>query len=136
MTTVSEVREELAGIIDDNIEGLRGSAIVPDQMVGPIAVVSRRAFDPRYVFSGERAQYEFTVTIYTPRAADRAAQNLLDDWVELTGATSVIAAIQDGDNWQNVTVDYAQVVNVSEVQAVSVDTAEYLAVRLDVEVVW
>jgi hypothetical protein len=76
------------------------------------------------------------VTIYTPRAADRAAQNLLDDWVELSGATSVIAAIQDGDNWQNVAVDYAQVVNVSEVQAVSVDTAEYLAVRLDVEVVW
>jgi hypothetical protein len=27
-------------------------------------------------------------------------------------------------------------VNVSEVQSVSVDTAEYLAVRLDVEVVW
>jgi hypothetical protein len=76
------------------------------------------------------------VTIYTPRAADRAAQNLLDDWVELTGATSVIAALQDEDNWQNVTVDYAQVVNVSEVQAVSVDTAEYLAVRLDVEVVF
>ena len=136
MTTVSEVREEIAGIIDDNIDGLRGSAIVPDQMVGPIAVVSRRAFDPRYVFSGAKSQYEFTVTIYTPRAADRAAQNLLDDWVELSGDTSVIAAIENGDNWQNVTVDYAQVVNVSEVQSVSVDTAEYLAVRLDVEVVW
>jgi hypothetical protein len=59
-----------------------------------------------------------------------------DDWVELSGSTSVIAALQDENNWQNVTVDYAQVVNVSEVQSVSVDTAEYLAVRLDVEVVW
>lgn len=136
MTTVSEVRTEIAGIIDDNIKGLRGSAIVPDQMVGPIAIVSRRAFDPRFVFSGAKSTYELTVTIYTPRAADRAAQNLLDDWVELTGATSVIAAIQDGDNWSNVTVDYAQVINVSEVQSVSVDTADYLAVRLDIEVVF
>jgi hypothetical protein len=35
-----------------------------------------------------------------------------------------------------VTVDYAQVINVSEVQSVSVDTADYLAVRLDIEVVF
>jgi hypothetical protein len=48
----------------------------------------------------------------------------------------VIAALQDGDNYSNVTLDYVQVTNVSEVQAVSVDTAEYLAVRLDVEVVF
>ena len=52
MTTVSQVRQQIADIIDDNIEGLRASAIVPDQMVAPIAIVSRRAFDPRYVFSG------------------------------------------------------------------------------------
>jgi hypothetical protein len=136
MTTVSGVRQQIADIIDDSIEGLRASAIVPDQMTGPIAVVSRRAFDPRFVFSGAKSTYELMVTIYTPRAADRAAQNLLDDWVELAGATSVIAAIQNGDNWSNVTVDYAQVINVSEVQAVSVDSADYLSVRLDVEVVF
>ena len=105
-------------------------------MVAPIAIVSRRAFDPRYVFSGAKAQYELTITIYVPRTADRAMQNLLDEFVELSGATSVIEAVQTGSNWTNVTVDYAQVVNVSEVSAVSVDTAEYLAVQLDVEVVW
>lgn len=136
MTTVSQVRQQIADIIDDNIEGLRASAIVPDQMVAPIAIVSRRAFDPRYVFSGAKAQYELTITIYVPRTADRAMQNLLDEFVELSGATSVIEAVQTGSNWTNVTVDYAQVVNVSEVSAVSVDTAEYLAVQLDVEVVW
>ena len=136
MTTVSQVRQQIADIIDDNIEGLRASAIVPDQMVAPIAIVSRRAFDPRYVFSGAKAQYELTITIYVPRTADRAMQNLLDEFVEVSGATSVIEAVQTGSNWTNVTVDYAQVVNVSEVSAVSVDTAEYLAVQLDVEVVW
>ena len=136
MTTVSQVRQQIADIITDNIDGLRASAIVPDQMVAPIAIVSRRAFDPRYVFSGAKAQYELTITIYVPRTADRAMQNLLDEFVELSGATSVIEAVQTGSNWTNVTVDYAQVVNVSEVSAVSVDTAEYLAVQLDVEVVW
>ena len=136
MTTVSEVRQAMADAIADNIEGLRSSAIVPDQMVGPIAVVSRQAFDPRFVFSGARASYEFTVTVYVLRSADRAQQNLLDEFVELSGSQSVIAALQDGDNYPNVTLDYVQVTNVSEVQAVSVDTAEYLAVRLDVEVVF
>ena len=136
MTTVSDVRQAMADAISDNIVGLRASAIVPDQMVAPIAVVSRQAFDPRFVFSQSKASYEFAVTIYVPRAADRAMQNLLDDFVELSGETSVIAAIQDGTNWTNVTVDYAQVVNVSEVQSVAVGTAEYLSVRLDVEVVF
>ena len=136
MTTVSEVRQAMADAIADNVEGLRASPIVPDQMVGPIAVVSRQAFDPRYVFSGAKAAYAFTVTVYVLRSADRAQQNLLDEFVELSGSQSVIAALQDEDNYPNVTLDYVQVTNVSEVQAVSVDTAEYLAVRLDVEVVW
>lgn len=136
MTTVSEVRQAMADAIADNVEGLRASAIVPDQMVGPIAVVSRQAFDPRFVFSGARASYEFTVTVYVLRSADRAQQNLLDEYVELSGTNSVIAALQDEANYPNVTLDYVQVTNVSEVQAVSVDTAEYLAVRLDVEVVF
>ena len=136
MPTVSEVRQQIADIIDDNVEGLRASPIVPDQMVGPIATVSRSAFDPRMVFSESRSTYEFAVSIYVPATADRAMQNLLDDFAELSGATSVTAALQNGDNWTNVTVDYAQVVNVGAVSKVQVDTADYFAIRLDIEVVF
>lgn len=137
MATVSQVREQMALIINDNIEGLRASAIVPDQMVAPIAIVARREFDPRFVFSGATSTYPFAITIYVPRTADRAMQNLLDEYVELVdGDLSVITALQDGANWTEVDVHYAQVVNVSEVTATSIDTAEYLAVRLDVEVVF
>lgn len=134
MTTVWEVREALANAVTDGC-GLRCQFYVPDQMVAPIAVVSRRAFDPRYVFSEAKAAYQFTVTVYVDRTADRTAQKTLDDYCELSGSGSVIAAIQDGDLW-SVDVDYAQVTQVGEVVAVAVSESQFLAVALDVEVVF
>lgn len=135
MPTVNEVRQGLADAITDGV-GLRAAHQWQDTLSAPIAVVTRRSFDPRYVFSGQRAAYQFLVTIYADRTNERAAQKLLDDYCELSGETSVIAAIQDGDNWTNVAVDYAQVTQVSEVQSVAVSESQFLAVSLDVEVVF
>jgi len=135
MTTVFDVRQGLADAITDGT-GLRASHYVPEQMVAPIAVVARRSFDPRFVFSQSKATYELTVSIYVDRTNDRAAQETLDGFCEVSGVGSVIAAIQNSANWLNVSVDYAQVVNVSEVQAVGIAESQYFVVQLDVEVVF
>ena len=134
MPTVLEVREALAGAITDGT-GLRSASLIQDQMVAPIAVVARREFDPRFVFSQAKATYEFTVSIYADRTNERAAQEALDGFCELSGTGSVIAAIQDSTLW-TVSVDYAQVVLVSEVQATAIAESQFLVVRLDVEVVF
>jgi hypothetical protein len=59
----------------------------------------------------------------------------LDEYLELTGNDSVTAAIQNSANW-TLTVDYAQVTQIGEVQAVIIGESNYLAVPLDVEVVF
>lgn len=134
MPTVAEVRDELADVITTGA-GLRATALVQDTLVAPIAVVSRRPFDPRMVLQQHKAAYQFTVTIYVDRTDERAAQRALDTYCEVSGANSVIAAIQNGSNW-SVTVDYAQVTQVGDVQPVIVGESNYLIVPLDVEVVF
>ena len=134
MPTVTEVRDDLAAVITTGT-GLRAAPLVQDIMVAPIAVVSRRPFDPRMVLQQAKAAYQFTVTIYVDRTDERAAQRALDTYCELSGTGSVIAAIQTGSNW-SVTVDYAQVTQVGDVTPVVAGESNYLIVQLDVEVVF
>ena len=104
-------------------------------MIAPIAVVSRRAFDPRLVFAQSKAAYLFTVTVYVDRTDERAAQRALDTLTEISGSGSIVAAIQNGTLW-SVSVDYAAVTQIGEVQAVAIAESNYLAVPIDVEVVF
>lgn len=133
--TVNQVRQALADAITAGTD-LRATPIVQDQIVAPIAVVARQAFDPRYIFSQAKAAYQFTVTVYADRTNERTAQNELDYYAEISGDGSVVAAIQNGDNWGDTDVDYAQVTNIGEVFVANISGADYLALRLDVEVVW
>lgn len=134
MPTVTEVRDDLAAVITAGT-GLRAAPLVQDIMVAPIAVVSRRPFDPRMVLQQAKAAYQFTVTIYVDRTDERAAQRALDAYCELSGATSVLAAIQNGSLWSK-TVDYAQVTQIGDVVPVVAGESNYLIVQLDVEVVF
>lgn len=158
MPTVSDVRDSLAAAITAGT-GLRATALVQDVLVAPIAVVSRRAFDPRLVFSQSKTAYQFTVTVYADRTDERSAQQQLDDWVDVVGIRdllletgdnwlledgsltsaesfpSVVLAIQDDALW-GVTVHYAQVTRIGEVQAVIIGESNYLAIELEIEVVF
>lgn len=134
MPTVQEVRTALAEAIA--VTGLRSAPMWQDTFTAPIAIITRREFDPRLVFTANKAAYQFTVTIYADRTVERTAQVLLDDCCELTGATSVVAAIQDEDNWSSVTIDYVQVTRIGEVSATSQGESNYLTVPIDVEVVF
>ena len=133
MPTVTEVRDTLATAIT-NGAGLRAAPLMQDTMVPPIAIVERQAFDPRLVFAQGKAAYQFTVRLFAGRTNERAAQEALDGWCEISGTGSVIAAIQNDANWGATDVDYAVVTNVSEVQAAAVAESVYLTVELTVEV--
>jgi hypothetical protein len=134
MPTVQDVRSALADAIA--VTGLRSAPMWQDTFTAPIAIITRREFDPRLVFTSNRAAYQFTVTIYADRTNERTAQVLLDDYCELSGAGSIVAAIQDDANWSSVDIDYVQVIRIGEVTASSQGESNYLAVPLDVEVVF
>lgn len=137
MTTVADIRTELALIATYCDGDWRGSAYVGDQINGPTCKVSAAAFDPRFVFGGAKRRQTFRCTFYTPRVDTMRAEEALDLLADPTGTASFIAQVQDGDNW-SITVDSAQVVLVGEVAATQfgTDVAEYLARSFDVEVVW
>jgi hypothetical protein len=134
MPTVQDVRSALADAIA--VTGLRSAPMWQDTFTAPIAIITRREFDPRLVFTSNRAAYQFTVTIYADRTNERTAQILLDDYCELSGDGSIVAAIQDDANWSSVDIDYVQVIRIGEVTASSQGESNYLAVPLDVEVVF
>lgn len=136
MTTIAEVRQNLADIAD-SLDGWHGSQYVGDAAVAGVIKVFRPEFDPRVVFGGGVMQLTFRCVAYAKRVESRTSEAALDALAELTGAGSFIAAVANGDNW-SVTVDYAQVVNVGEVSVSTFgsDGVEYLVCPFDIEVVW
>lgn len=134
MTTIAEVRPALADALAQ-IPGWRVTPYVGAAINAPMLKVSRPAFDPRMVFGQAKAKRSFTVTAYVTMGAIEHGEQLLDALCELTGETSLIAAVQDGANW-SVDVDYAVVTNVGEVTAAEIAGAEYLVCPFEIEVVW
>lgn len=134
MTTTATVRDALATAITTG-SGLAASPYQLDSVVPPCAHVFRREMDPRMIFTGAKSTYEFGVRIFTGRFDEVEAQRLLDELVETSGERSVVAAIQDGDNW-TATIDYAQVVLIGEPVGRTLADETFMTVDLDVEVVW
>ncbi len=143
MTTIAEVRADLANVLA-NVEGwtvanIGGSAsgYVGDAQPGAYTFkINRGAFDPRFVMGKSKTAYVFTVTAYAPRTPAELSEAALDALCEPTGTGSLIATVEDGDNWA-VTVDYASVTRCGEVQAVTwVEGVEYLAAQFTLEVLW
>ena len=133
MTTVAAVRDDIAAIL--NAKTIRAIGWMPDAIPAPCVVVSRREMDPRMVFSEAKAAYQFLLRVYVPRTSERAGQDQLDEWCEPTGSTSIMAALQTGSNWTQ-TVDYAVVTSIGEVFETARADEVFLAVDIEVEVVW
>jgi hypothetical protein len=129
--TIAQVRDKLAEVIETST-GLRSSGYVSDMPITPPCVrVARREMDPRFVYgAGGTAEYPFTVAVYAPRAGP--SEKLLDTYCEMTGASSVRAAVETLSNWAGVTIHYALVSRVSETQVVEIGGVPYLLVDIDV----
>lgn len=134
MTTMRDARYALAEAIENGAD-VRASAYQADNVNAPCAHVFRRSMDPRMVFSGAKSTYLLGVRLFASRMAEVDAQELLDEWTEPAGSTSVVAAIQNGANWA-VDVDYAQVTQIGDVQQLTIGDETFLIVDLDVEVVY
>lgn len=137
MTTISQVRAELAEAITAGC-GLRASAYLSDNINAPEAHVWPLAFDPRMVLQQAKAPHEFRVRVFVGRVAERSAQIKLDELREVTGSTSLTAAVQDSDNWptQPPIVDYAVVTQIGEPETASVADEVFMVCDFDIEVVF
>ena len=135
--TIADVRDNLAAICS-SLDGWYGQARVGDQINPGAIVVTRQPFDPRMVLSGTKRTLMFQLHAYASRAGSEASEEALDALGELSGTGSLVAAVSNGDLWVDVSVDYAQVVEVGAVTLTTFgnDAAEYLACSFDVEVVW
>ena len=136
MTTLADVRDNLATICS-TIDGWTGSGYVGDTVNAGFIKVTSPAFDPRMVLGGGKCEHTFRLIAYAPRTASEYSEQALDVLRDVAGDGSLLIAVQNGTNW-TVTVDYAQVVEIGEVQLAQFgqDTTEYLACPFQVKVVW
>jgi hypothetical protein len=134
MTTIADVRQSLADAVATVVP--MATAYLQDVQHVPSAQIMRKQMTPSMVFGDTKQVYLFGVLVYANRTIEANGQEWLDQVCEMTGASSLKAAIEQSSNWA-ATVDYAKVTNVGQTQLVQFDSgAQYLMVEFDVEVVW
>lgn len=141
--TLDEACAALASAVA-TIPGLRAKGYADDQINPPEAQVYTRPFDPRMVFgrgnSYGPSTYLLGVRVFVKRADMRSAQKSLRDFMETTGTSSVVAAVEDSDNW-DATVDDVEVTSIGQPFEVDISgeggaVTLYWAVDFDVDVIW
>jgi hypothetical protein len=135
--SITEVCDALAGAVD-GISGLRAKGYIDDISNPPEAQVYTREYDPRMVFQSTPTTYALGVRVFVKRTDLRSAQKSLRSFMEPSGATSVIAKIEDEASWSGATVHDVVVVNVGQPfeYAPAPDGPVYWCVDFDVEVIW
>ena len=117
------------------IDGLRAKGYVDDQINAPEAQVFNRAFDPRLTLGGSPVRsVALGLRVFVKRTDIRTAQTTLRNFMEQSGSTSIIAALEDDGNWPDGT-NYVEVVQIGQPFETSTGDATYLAVDFDVDVV-
>lgn len=130
--TIAAVRNAMKTAIE-TVSGLRAFDYIQDSIEAPCAHVVPLDFDPRMVLGESKAEYQFQIRIYAARAAAQQNQILLDGYREVSGPTSVTAAVQ-GNSTLNAVVDYSQVSRIGEVSVVEISGVPYLYLEIDLEV--
>lgn len=131
---LAEVREALAAAVET--AGIRCDPYVVDQVNAPCAMVDRRQMDPRYVFGSTPTVYRFRLICYFNRTDLRSSQQDMDEFCDVTGDRSIVAAIQDGDHWPDDLIHTVSVVAISDTFEREVAGVTYLTVDFDIEVTW
>jgi hypothetical protein len=134
--TIADVRAGLAdAVLASGLE--RCQPYLLDLVNPPEAHIGKGPMDPNFVFTNAKSAYAFRITLFMPRAPAEASQAAIDEYCEVNGERSIRAAIANGANWPDNLVDYAKVTQISEVFVSDrSDGSQYLAVNIDVEVVW
>lgn len=134
--TIKELREAIAAAIN-NIDGLRASHLILEQVSPPQATVFRKPWTYDEVQHGPSEDaprtYLFGVHVYVSRTADRAGQELLDDYAEPFADKSIKQTIESNDDLLDL-CDYVLVTEVGEVLVTTIDQVEYLMEDFTVQV--
>lgn len=132
--TIKELREAVAEAVG-TIEGLRCTPLLVDAPNAPQAVVYRKPWTYDDTMNDEpTATYLFGVTVYVGRTNERTGQDLLDEYAEPAGDTSVKAAIENDDALKAM-CDYVIVVGVDEIKVTTTETGVvYLTEDFTVEI--
>jgi len=131
MATNAAIRDGIADRLD-TITGLHVHRVWPGQLNAPAAVVSRRQTRFDQTFDGVD-DFTFAVTLFVQFANDRVAQEQLDGYLSVAGASSVVAAI-DGDPTLGGVVDFARVTTAEQERLTTYAGIEYLSVDFVIEV--
>jgi hypothetical protein len=139
MASIDEVCDALAAAVA-TIPELRAKGYIDDVINPNDAHVFTREFDPRMVFTTTPITYQLGVRLFVRRSPLRSAQKTLRGFMEPTGSTSVLAAIEDEANWPT-DVHFVEVTSIGqpfEYQTSGEHGASetFLAVDYDVTVVW
>jgi hypothetical protein len=135
--SITEVCDALAGAVD-GLSGIRAKGYIDDITNPPEAQVFTREYDPRMVLSSTVTTYMLGVRVYVKRTDIRSAQKTLRSFMEPSGSTSILAAINAEGSWSGATVQDAYVTQVGqpfEYSAVEGGPV-YWCVDFDVEVIW
>lgn len=143
MPSIDDVCSALATAVG-SITGLRAKGYADDQVNPDEAQVFTQEFDPRMVF-GRGADYGpspylLGIRLFVRRTDPRSAQKKLRGYMETTGPTSVVEAIEDSGNWP-ADVDDVEVTLIGQPFEFDIQTdggivASYWAIDFDVTVIW
>lgn len=131
MSTVNAIRTALATRIA-TVSGLTAHAHWPGSLNPPCAIVARRETRLKPAFD-VTLDLTLAVKVFVAFAEVSTAQTGLDDYLDATGSTSIIAAI-DADPTLSGAVAWVRVVNVEEEQIVNYAGTDYLSADLILEV--
>lgn len=121
----------------ETISGLRASSYMVEQPNPPMACIVPAPFDPRMVFSEAKAERLYEVILFAARAPAEASQKLLRGYCDLSGSTSVLAALQGASSLNDgSTADYVSVVEIGGLEITATGGTEYLTRKLTCEVVF
>lgn len=132
MATHLEVHEALADAVG-TISGLRMFDYVPEQVVNRTVVLLHTGTDYHAAMGNGLVLMSFDVVLFLERQSARASQQALRDFIDVTGAYSIKAAIE-ADRTLGLTNTDAVVDSVDQPSYEDVSAAQWLTVRFSVRV--
>lgn len=132
MATLTELRDGLAKRLA-TIPGLRTSAVVPDQVNPPVAIVSVDSIVYDQAHARGLDEYTFNVTLVGQRISERSAQAAIDAYLAPSGSKSIKAAIE-ADRTLGGIAQTTRVTDMTGIAPVTVGDASYITATLTVVV--
>lgn len=130
--TLTEIRHALGDTLR-NVQGLRVSEHMPEQINPPLGVIQLDRVDYHGAMVGGLRRFEFLIILIVGRMGERTAQEHLDRLTDFDGTDSIRQTIEADPTLGGVA--WATKVNAARgVRPISIGDNNYLAVEFEMEV--